>query len=147
MIRAATLTDIPQIEALGMRLKLKTPYATFPYHRERALKQLRTCVSSRTACAYVSDDEGTLDGVLLGVCEPLWFSQALIASDLMFYSERPLVGYVLLKRFITWAWTVPSVRQILMGQSSGIAVDELGEIYRRLNFERVGGFYELGRFD
>lgn len=130
-----------------MRLKTKTPYATFPYDRERALKQMRTCISSRTACALVSEQCGELDGVLLGVVEQLWFSSASIASDLMFYSERPLVGYSLLKRFIEWAWAVPSVRQILMGQSSGIAIDELAQIYQRLKFARVGGFYELGRYD
>jgi hypothetical protein len=39
------------------------------------------------------------------------------------------------------------VHQILLGQSSGLQIDAVESLYRRLNFRKIGGMYELGRFD
>jgi hypothetical protein len=147
MIRKATLSDVASIEELGLRLKMKTPYALWPYDRERALKQIRNCISSPIACAFVAEANEMLVGVILGVAQEMWFSKSRCASDLMFYSERAGAGYWLLRRFMAWAWGITSVKQILLGQSSGLDIDMVERMYMRLNFRKVGGLYELGRFD
>jgi hypothetical protein len=147
MIRNAFLSDVSAIEELGLRLKIKTPYATWKYDRERGLKQIRYCISSNMGCAFVAETDGKLVGVMLGVAQEMWFSPQRVASDLLFYSERPGVGYFLLKRFMAWAWGIKSVHQILLGQSSGLQIDAVETLYRRLNFRKIGGMYELGRFD
>lgn len=148
MIRKASISDVHAIEALGLRLKSKTLYATWRYDREAALKQIRACVSGPVlGCAFVAEHDGQISGVILGVAERMWFSNQRVASDLMFYSERPGAGYWLLRRFMQWAWSVPSVGQIMLGQSSGLEIDAVENLYRRLNFRKVGGLYELGRHD
>jgi len=146
-IRKASLADVPAIEALGLRLKSKTLYATWRYDREAALKQIRSCVSGALGCAFVAERNGEICGVILGVAERMWFSNQRVASDLMFYSERPGAGYWLLRRFMEWAWSVPSVGQVMLGQSSGLEIDALERLYQRLNFRKVGGLYEIGRYD
>lgn len=147
MIRKASLADVAAIEALGLRLKSKTLYATWRYDREAALRQIRACVSGGLGCAFVVEHDGEIRGAILGVAERMWFSNQRVASDLMFYSERPGAGYWLLRRFMQWAWSVPSVGQIMLGQSSGLDIDAVESLYRRLNFRKVGGLYELGRYD
>jgi hypothetical protein len=147
MIRNAFLTDVPAIEALGLRLKIKTPYATWSYDRERALKQIRYCIGSNMGCAFVDESDGKLTGIILGSAQEMWFSTQRVASDLIFYAERPGCGYFLLRRFMSWAWSIKSVHQILLGQSSGIDIDTTERLYRRMKFRKIGGMYELGRFD
>lgn len=147
MLRPATLADVPAIEDLGQRLKRRSPFATWPYDREQALKTIRTCISSKMGFAWVAERRGKIVAVLLGTVQRMWFSSASVASDFMIYAEQPGAGFALINEFLDWAWSRPSVRSVMIGQSSGIDMGDFDALLTKLNFQRVGGLYEISRFD
>lgn len=147
MIRLATIADVPAIEELGIRLKRLTPYATWPYVRDRALAQIRQCVGGGLRCAFVAEHEGQVRGFLLGIAQEQWHSNWRSATDFAIYSEVPLGGFLMVEAFVGWAWSKPTVHEVLIGQSSGLDQDSFGALLERLNFQKVGGLYQLGRHD
>lgn len=96
------------------------------------------CLTSALGVAFVSERDGALDGVLLGVAQPLWWARAREATDLMFFCERPGDGYRMLRRFVEWARSVPNVRVVTMAQSSGMDPERTTEMYNRAGLGTVG---------
>jgi N-acetylglutamate synthase-like GNAT family acetyltransferase len=147
MIRAAALSDVLLIEALLLRLKMHSEYATVPVDRERGRKMMRHCISSPQGFAWVAEHREKLCGVLLGIKQPIWFSARLSATDIVFYSQRPGDGRALVEQFTEWAWKDPRVEEVLCAQSSGHRVGRTDHWYQNLGFTRVGSVHRLARWD
>lgn len=141
MIRDATISDWPALYALGQRLVARTPYSHLSIDRERTLKVYGQCLSSALGFAKVSESDGQITGVLLGIADRLWWSKARYASDLVFYCEDGRSGLPLMRAFVEWAWSIPGVVEITMGRSSGIDVHKTDALYRRCGFEKVGSLW------
>ena len=144
MIRPATIEDYPQWHDLCYRLLKQTPYAGIEVDRASVAKIYGQCVSSRMGCVLVADS-GKITGTIMGVAQELWWSRKRYATDLLFYSERPGDGIRLLRGFLDWAWALPSVAEVTLGQSSGIEIERTGLLYERLGLTKVGSIYTKTR--
>lgn len=141
--RRATPNDLQQMIELGYRLCDQTPYKNIPRDRPAIVRTFTRAMSSQFACAFVTERDGKLTGLIVGIAEQLWFSRARYATDLLFYSEHPGDGRKLLKLFLAWAWKVPGVVEVTMAQSSGMK--SVGSLYRREGLQRVGGLFTMVR--
>ena len=139
-VRKAEIEDYPAWCDLVRRLFDKTPYAAIPVDLPAISKLYSQCLHSKLGCVYVAE-HGRLTGTIMGVAQTLWFSQKRYATDLLFYSERPGDGRLLLRAFLDWAWSLPSVVEVTLGQSSGIDVERTGILYERAGLTRVGSLY------
>lgn len=144
-IRKAVPEDLNAMVDLAYRLCDRTPYAHIARDRPSVVKTFCMAMSSQFGCAFVTEHQGSISGLLIGVAQQLWWSRARYATDLVFYSERAGDGYRLLKRFMDWAWSAPGVVEITMGQSSGIDPKRSAALYRRAGLELVGGVYTAAK--
>lgn len=147
MIRSATIEDFPQWFDLAKRLRDQTPYADIEFDRAMIARLYGRCIASRLGCVLVSTHGGRLTGTIVGVAQELWWSRRKYATDLLFFSERAGDGFRLLKSFQDWAWSVPSVEEVTLGQSSGIDVERTEKLYLRAGLKKVGGLFQQMRAD
>jgi len=145
MIRNARIADITEILALARRLQPKTPYADVPIDAPTLISTAGNCINNAFGFAMVSVHEDRLKGVLLGAATPLWFSRKRMATDFITHSEHAGDGYKMIGAFIRWAWSMPNVVEITMGQSSGIDIERTGKLYERAGLVRVGSIFTAVR--
>lgn len=145
MIRQARTADLPQLMALGKRLIELTPYAEVKIDTLTAAQTLGQCINSAFGIALVAEHDGKITGLLLGAAVPLWFSKSRSATDIVTYAETPGDGYRMIRRFVTWAWSLPLVIEVTMAQSSGVEIERTAQLYERAGLARVGAIYTAVR--
>lgn len=145
MIRNAQVEDWPRLVELGTRLIAKTPYRDLKLDREQTMHVYGQCMNSALGFAKVSERNGEVTGLLLGIVDRLWWSKSRYASDLIFYCEDGRSGLALMRAFIEWAWSVPGVVEVTCAQSSAIKTEAAAKLYQRCGFEQVGGLWTIIR--
>lgn len=148
IVRAADHSDIPAIVGLFLRLKRASDYVTIPHDVDRSKATIRRCISSPQAYAKVAVSKtGEIVGCFLGVVDALWWSSRRYASDIGFFSQIPGAGDALLDDFESWAWQQNGVVEVLVAQSSGVAVDQTDRWYQGKGYARVGGVFRKTRYE
>lgn len=100
------------------------------------------------ACVFVTENDGVLDGFIIGVLELVYsISDKLSANDLFFYvSERGLpqsAGH-LLDAFIERNVGIDGLVQIQMGATDAIQdYERTAKLYRLKGFVQTGVIYEM----
>jgi hypothetical protein len=145
MIRRAKISDLPELLRLSRTLQKDTPYADVPLDTQTFGKTLGQCISNAFGLALVAQHDHKLTGYMLAVASPLWFSRKRSATDLITYAQTPGDGYKMLRQFIAWAWSIPNVVEITIGQSSGIDIERTAKMYERAGLKRVGALYTASR--
>lgn len=143
MIRLATTNDITTIIELGIELKQSSPYVA-NINPRKARKNLAFFINSKRCQVLVAEHKGEVIGFIIGGIEDTWFSDEQMVSDVAFYVRPRFRGYGvgLVKRLRAWARTFPKVREITLGVSTGLDVNErTGKMYQHLGLQRVGGIY------
>lgn len=146
-LRPATLADIPQLTTLFLRLKQGGPYAFIPHDLPTAQRAMRQCVSGPGKYLRVIVAGDVLVAALMGGTQPFWWGKRRYASDYALFSQIPRGGEWLVRDFCGWAWKQPGVVEVLMGQSSGDAIEATRALFEGLGFERVGGIFRLTRYE
>jgi hypothetical protein len=146
-VRRASLTDIPRLTELFLRLKRSGPYGFIPHDLECARKMMRHCIGNPQRWFGVVDVNGEIHAALMGGVEQFWWSKRRYASDLAFFSQVPRGGELLISAFCSWAWKQRGVVEVLLGQSSGDALEATRSLFASLNFEEAGGIFRLTRYD
>ena len=145
MIRQAQIADLPRLLELGRQLHKDTPYADVPIDTLTCGQTLGQCINNAFGVAFVAIHDHKITGFMMGVAVPLWFSKKRSATDLITYAETPGDGYRMLRRFMQWAWSIPNVVEITIGQSSGIDTERTARLYERAGLIRVGSLYTAVR--
>jgi len=145
VLRRGRIDDFPQFWTLGERLLAATPYAGIEIDRQLVARTFGQCCSTQVTCCYVTLADGVLNGAILGVASPVWWHAKRSASDLFFHAERPGDGRRLLRAFVAWAWSVPSVVDITMAESSAMDPVRGWRLYERQGFTVAGGCYVMRR--
>ena len=147
MIRNAQVADLPRLMELGERLHELSPYKDVPTDFQTCASTLGHCISNAFGFAVVAEHDGEITGFMLGAAVPLWFSKRRAASDIVTYSEGAGDGYKMIKKFISWAWSLPLVVEVTLAQSSGINTERSGVLYERAGLKRVGNIYTAVRIE
>ncbi len=145
MIREANHDDFLQWRELCERFHQRTPFAATPIDLAVGSRIFRRCLSSRVGRVFVSVRGGRLTGTLVGVAEEWWWCRKRVASDLIFYADNVWDAVGLLRGFVSWGHSVPGVVDLMCGQSSGIDVDRMAILYRRVGLKPIGGLYHMRR--
>lgn len=145
MIREMTIDDMKPVVRLLERLHNTTAYKAVLPNWPTICQTVANLMMRRAGLALVAVDGEEITGVLLAVAQTLWWQDektgARIASDLIFYSEKPGDGVRMLKRMVAWAFATPRVFRIECAISSGQPFHRLESIYQRCGFVREGSFY------
>jgi hypothetical protein len=145
MIRKAQVADLPGIMRVGRRLQAQTPYRDIHVDVATVGSTLGHCINNAFGFAMVATTKGEITGFMLGAAVPLWFCRKRSATDIVTYAENAGDGYKMIKAFIQWAWAIPGVVEITMGQSSGVDTDRSGILYERAGLIRVGNLFTAVR--
>ena len=142
LIRPYAPEDIQQVIKLLETLRRRTPYRAIVPDWPEIVRVITACSNKRSGLVLVADHDGRITGLLIAVAQVLWWQNeragARIASDLIFYSQRPGDGAKMLKGMIEWAFSVPRVVRIECGISSGEDVEALQKLYLDAGFKKDG---------
>ncbi len=145
MIRRATKDDNPAILALGRAMHAESRYARFDYDEEKYRRLVEHLIDN--GIAIVSAANGQVSGVFLGVVSAHFFGNDLQSTDFIQYVTPEfrggMTGVRLIREYIRIAKEI-GVKDICIGNSSGISTERTGELYKRLGFTHHGCDYSLG---
>ena len=143
MIRLATPEDVEGIGELLIHGRAESPtYRDVPYSATRAKAFLHSFINQAERIVLVDDNNGVIDGVLVGDIQPDWTTLGWTAYAHLTYARRGSNGYFLLKFFINWAKSWKKVKKIHIPTSfSGERGEAAGKLLERLGFKSVGQQY------
>lgn len=83
---------------------------------------LDNAIMGRSAGAWVAEKDGTVEGAMVAILSPLFFSKKLAAMNHMVLVSRKGAGagIGLIRQFIKWAKSNPQVGSILLSATSGM---------------------------
>lgn len=140
-VRRAKLDDFDGFIDAAIKFHARSSYAHYRVNRPGVLHTFARCCNSAFAFAAVAENDGGIDGALLGACEPLWCVHARYATDLLFFFARPWDGVRLGRMFLEWVDSRPGVIDITMGVSAELNAERMDVLYRRIGLERIGGLF------
>lgn len=140
MIRRMEGRDIPAILELGKRLH--AAIGDLPEIDEPGCKMLLArALCHKKQLVLVHERDGQIVGVLFGLIEEMWFSKALHATDVIFYSTSA-GGAFMLRRFIRWAQSMGAT-EIDMSVSSGVDTQTTSRMFERAGFKNMGNIFRF----
>lgn len=147
-IRPAKHTDLEAIEALGRRMHAESPrFSSLTYLDRKVWVMLENALNDARYFLHVAEhDDGTLLGGFLGFAAPHWCSDDLVACDLALFVDPCRRGGMaaarLVKEFIAWAKQCEA-KQINLGISTGVHVEETAQLYRTIGLKQYGYLFEV----
>lgn len=147
MIRQGRFSDIKGIIKVFEEAHDKSVSFHVPINIKELTKSLQIIINSREHCCFVTEIDGQIEGVMLGVSNPMWYTRMRQATDLFLYTtdKGKGTGAWLMRRFISWAKRQPGVKEIMVGVSSGIDYERTIELYKRMGAKQVGAMFYIER--
>lgn len=140
-LRLATYADFDDIKRMALDFHRASPYGHLVVDVEKLEKTLQGLLDSEDGLILlVSDEEGLPVGCLAGHLSEMIFSKSKVASEIIFWMDRPhQISFRLIDAFEYWARLrgCTHVHMSLLGDETG---DRLGKIYNRkgyVNSERA----------
>lgn len=145
MIRAATLSDLPRLVAMGAAMHAESRYAVLGYAPEKVDAMLR--MAMERGKVLVAERDGKIIGVFAGICEEHWFSHDLIATDLALFVEPGQRGgfaaAALVDAFLAWAFGRGAVMTDIL-INTGVRTEATARLFDRLGGTQAGLIYTWG---
>ncbi len=137
MIRSATKRDIPALVEMGRMMHGESPtFRHIPLNLAKVTRQFAHAVKADTHCVIVAADDEPY-GVLLGYSQDYWFSDAMMANDLILYVKPERRGgrdgVRLIRAFEKWAKD-KGITDVNVGISSGLKTKSFLRLMDRLGY-------------
>lgn len=148
MIRNATTQDIPVLVKLGEAMHAESPrYRRMSWNPGKVCGLMDWCLANPDAgLLLVAERDGKVIGGFIGLCQPHYFSDDLMASDLALFVEPGKRGGLaaarLLQAFKVWARARGAV-DIGAGVTTGVCDELAARLYRSVGFEPAGLLFKL----
>lgn len=143
MIRRATLSDIPDLLALGRKMHAESWYSYLDYDVEKIASVLELLLKDGFLCVH--EMEGVIVGGMAGCLSQFWFCRELMAHDLALFVEPGRRGGIaaarLVQAFIVWARD-RGAQEVSLAVSTGVMIRETGELFEAMGLRHVGGVYK-----
>ncbi len=133
--------ELPLIQ-LGFKMWEESKlFSRYPLNTHK-LEQLATLIyTNDSMVCYIAHNDKGYQGLWAGSIHPLWYSDDLIVSDLVFYVRKEYRGssaaYKLLKMAEKWA-TYKGAKSFNVGLSSGIDTDKTVCFFKKLKYFNSG---------
>lgn len=147
-IRDATHDDLDALADLGKRMAAESPrFCRLAYDEAKVYALLLNALTDqRYFLVAAEQDDGEVIGGFLGFMAPHWFSSDEVAQDLVLFVRPDRRGGIaaarLVKAFAEWA-THRGAKQINLGISTGVKVEQTAELYRALGLKQFGYLFEV----
>ena len=148
MIRQMTQDDIEALTSIGAAMHLESDYKNTEYSADKCRALGGNIIANPRLLGLVSESDGDINGFFIGVVSEHYFSDTLMASDLLLYVipeyRNGLSGVRLIKNYIEWAkesGVEPS--NIQLGQTAGISPAIVDRLYKGLGFDPSGTIYKM----
>ena len=137
MIREATFKDIDAMMDLSRQAHQASPYKDVPSDQDYVRRMAMIAIQMPNFCAFVSDEEGEITGLMVGCVKPNAFGM-LTASDVIVYAAKPGSGVRLFSRFLRWAKTMPAQ---LITVTSSFGNEKFDRYLDNIGMHRIGGLF------
>lgn len=102
MIREATVSDIPEIAALGHKFHAQAGWEEIEYSREDCAASLTEFMGADCFLCIVAEVDGDILGMASGVLSPVYFNRSHLSGEELFWWVAPdapqMTGIRLLER-------------------------------------------------
>lgn len=141
MIRAAELSDVPRLVAMGQRFLRETPYASrLVENAEQMRSTVTRMLDADTTAVFVAEDDDDLVGMIGMLCFVHPLSGESVGSELFLWVEpqaRGITGLRLLRRGEQWAINQGAQKLQMIAPTA-----DVGTLYQHLGYERVEELYQ-----
>jgi len=138
-VRPLTIEDMPEVTLLGYEMHQESPnYQNLGYSPQKCLKLLDTIKENPNEfCGFVAESESRIVGIFLGAMCEMYFSEDLVASDILIYVIPEKRGsfalFRLVRAFEDWADNLGAVEKTL-AVSSGVHPEKTLSAFLRLGY-------------
>lgn len=141
-VRQANVDDLFDLLVLAREFSREAP-KQHKWDKDKSEAALANAITSDDYCMFViEDDEGELQGGLLGTITEPFMSRRRVAIELGWFVSKDFRGnkasLELVKHFEEWGKS-KEASTIIMADLSGLA--DLGQLYKRLGYEIVESSY------
>ena len=144
MIRAGTSADIPRLVELGAMLHGSSVFRAIKYDPAKVAATLDGLVRG-AGVLFVAEREGMVIGGLAGGITEYWFSREKVGFDYSFFiepSERNgFTAMKLIRAMEIWC-KGQGARELQMGITTGINVDNTSKFYELVGFQNAGPIFK-----
>ena len=144
MIREAEFKDFPRLFAISRRAHQNSVYRNFRPCIATCTQMFRVFISNENGKIWVYELDGKIEGFLVGLVAPFFFSDRMVATDQLFLvtDKGKLGGVRLLKTFEAWARSHPKVSAILHMIGYGMKNwEKTASLYRKTGMDKIGEIY------
>lgn len=147
-IRFAIEKDIPELISLGRDIYQESQQKGLGFSEIRLKNQLKACLqpNSKNYCVFVAERNGRIIGVFWGHIDQHFFSEALVATEYMFYVKPDFRGTSaalrLMHAYKTWAKN-RKAQEIMICMTIGVEPGKFDKFVQKLGFKYVGGNYSM----
>ena len=143
------MEDIPKLLEMGPGMHADTILSRFTYSEEKALRSLEQLLSDKkgTHCLLLAEGQNQqIVGVFLGYVSDYFFSQYLVAGNLVFWVDPDHRGtpaaIKLISAFRRWAEN-RKVKELSINITSGVDLNRADRFLGKLGFSYTGGNYSM----
>lgn len=135
MIRAATLSDVPAMVALGAREHARSHWhGVVPFNADDCAASFRYFIETDTICTLVAEQGGAIVGMIIVVVFPMYFNaSAQSAHELNWYCESPVDAFALEAAARQWA-SEKGCAIIAIGAQEDARTERLEHVYARKGY-------------
>lgn len=147
IIRPAVEEDIPIVFALAKKMYEESAYGTFcSFNDKKSLALIQTALKNPdNYFLHVAEKDGAIIGMYGGSITDYYFSNDLMAVDLILYVDPNkrggLAAVKLIQAFEDWAFS-KGVKEICPASSTQIAPERTAQLYHLLGYEVVGNLFK-----
>lgn len=145
-IRLAKETDIEMFVELGRLVHAEGVSNAFPYSPDkvRALAQQAVGEKKNRYGLLLAEIDGKAVGMLVGMVDGLFFSDAVVATSLVFFvvpeHRGSMAAVKLLHAFKKWAKAC-NAQAIQIHVTNGVRMSQADRLMKKLGFRQTGGNY------
>lgn len=142
-VREAEFKDIKSIVGLLEKAHDEFGKDSVPFCPDTTRNTMQRAINQREHAVFVLIENHRLVGVLVGLCNPGWYTKKRVISDLIYYVDEEHRGHGkrLLVSFKAWAERTKNVGVITLGITSGFDTERTEKMLNLFGFEKEGGYY------
>jgi len=141
LIRVMTLNDWPAVLLMAEAMHAESAYCGTEFSAERVKETFRGLVDQEHGITFIAEVKGEVVGMFIGYVTRHFFSDELLAQDLVTYivpeHRKGTLAFGLVNAYTQTA-TRLNVSMIQLGATSGTENDRVAQLFSRLGYERSG---------
>ena len=139
-IRRATREDVPALCALALREHGRSRFAGQPFDAEKVRASFMGAVHGLAAAVFVSEKDGALRGLIVGITQPNLFNRYTTAYELLWYAEDG-AGLRLLDTLKNWSRKMRAVELVVHNYAGISSPERFNKAMARKGFGHLGTSY------